>query len=105
MVFIAAYLTGQIIAPLSDFLERYVAARLFPVHFRVVREAATTGGGYSSEIRRFLRDELSRGHDPDIVTLKDTDYERAVAVWYAWLLIHDPGMGQRASKVRAEYPV
>ncbi len=59
IVFIAAYLTGQNIAPLSGFLESHVATRLFPVHFRVVREAATTGDGYSSEIRRFLREELS----------------------------------------------
>ncbi len=103
MVFIAAYLTGQIIAPLSGFLESHVATRLFPVHFRVVREAATTGAGYSSEIQRFLREELSRGHGADISTLKDPDYERAVAVWHDRLLIHDPGMGDRASKVRAEY--
>ena len=103
IVFIAAYLTGQIIAPLSGFLESHVATRLFPVHFRVVRETATTGAGYSTEIRTFLRDELSRGHGADLTVLKDADYERAVAVWHDWLLIHDSGIGDRASKVRAEY--
>ncbi len=103
VVFIASYLTGQLVAPLSDSLERHVAARLFPAHFRAVRDAATTGGGYSSEISQFVRDELAYGHGSDISALKDADYERAVAVWLDWLLVHDVSAGERASKVRAEY--
>ncbi len=63
MVFIGAYMTGQLIAPLRDFLERQVAVRLFPAHFRVVRDTATAGGGYSTEISQFVRDELAYAMD------------------------------------------
>jgi hypothetical protein len=100
---LAAYLVGHILSPISDFLEKHIAERLFPAYYRVLKNAVSGHSDYSPSMQSFFLKELGleKGDDPEKVPLGR--YRKTVFVWFDWLRINNPDAGARAAKIRAEY--
>lgn len=100
---VGAYLVGQMISPISDFVERRLVRRLLPAYFQILKNAVVSPGEYSPPMRNFLMNELGAETETDIGTITAGQYRSAVFVWYDWLRVNSPDAGARAAKVRAVY--
>ncbi len=100
---VAAYLVGQIIAPISDFIENTVVRRLFPAYFQVLQIGVSSKGAYSANMRKVLLQELGVEKDDDLSQITPSQYQKAVFVWYDWLRVNFQEAGANAAKIRAEY--
>ncbi len=97
----ASYIAGQMIAPVSDFYERYVVTRLMPRSFWFMPSALGPASHYPDALQLFLLRELG---------LSDADrgmaanrFRGALFVWYDWLRVWQVQAGARVEKIRAEY--
>jgi len=100
---VAAYLVGQIISPISDFIEKSLVKRLFPSYFQVLQVGLSKKGTYPSNIQKVLLKELGGEKDDDASHMTSGQYEKAVFVWYDWLRVNFQEAGANAAKIRAEY--
>jgi hypothetical protein len=100
---VAAYLVGNIISPISDFLENRLVKRLFSDYFEVLRFGLSTEGIYSPDMRKALLRELGAETNHAISQITSIQYRKAVFVWYDWLRVNSPQAGANAAKIRAEY--
>ncbi len=98
----AAYLAGQIISPISDFIEDNVVKRLFPVHFQVLKISLLNKSAYPPDMRKMWLQGLGIEKEEDVSQITPLQYERMVYVWYDWLRINFPDVGANAVKIRAE---
>jgi hypothetical protein len=101
--FVAAYIVGQLISPISDFIENRIVKRLFPAYFSVLKNALSSSSEYSPSVRSFLLRELGYKKETEASQITAGQSSKAVFVWYDWLRVNDPDSGARAAKIRAEY--
>ncbi len=97
----AAYIAGQMIAPISDFYERYVVGAIVPRGFWMMPGAVSPGSQYPETMQRFLLREL--GLDEENRQLAGTRFSASVFVWYDWLRVWQVPAGARVEKIRSEY--
>ncbi len=97
----AAYIAGQMIAPVSDFYERYVVGALVPASFWFMPSALGPGSHYPETMQAFLLRELGLGDDNR--QLAGARFRVALFVWYDWLRVWQVPAGARVEKIRAEY--
>lgn len=100
---VAAYLVGQIISPISDFIEQNLIKRLFPSYFQVLQLGLSSKGTYSPSMRKVLLKELGSEREDDASQITPGQYQKAVFVWYDWLRVNFQEAGANAAKIRAEY--
>lgn len=97
----ASYIAGQMIAPVSDFHERYVVTRLVPRDFWFMPGALGPASPYPEALQLFLLRELGLGDDNrDMAAAR---FRVALFVWYDWLRVWQVQAGARVEKIRAEY--
>lgn len=101
--FVAAYVVGQIISPISDFIENKIVKRLFPAYFLALKNALSSSSEYSPTVRGFLLKELGYEKEKETTQMTTGQSSKAVFVWYDWLRANAPDSGARAAKIRAEY--
>ena len=101
--FFVAYVVGQIISPLSEFIENRIVKRLLPAYFLVLKNALSNSSQYSPAVRNLLIKELGYEQMTAAASITADKSSKAVFVWYDWLRINDPDAGARAAKIRAEY--
>lgn len=97
----AAYMLGQLLAPLSDLYERRVVDDAVPRRYWVYPAAALDEGEHPAPVRRFVLRELGgegEGASPGAESIR-----RVVFLWYDWLRVWRPDAGGRVEKIRAEY--
>jgi hypothetical protein len=100
---VAGYLVGQIISPISDFIEQNLVKRLFPSYYQVLQIGLSDKGTYSPNMRNVLLKELGVEKDDDGSQITSGQYQKAVFVWYDWLRVNSQEAGANAAKIRAEY--
>ncbi len=100
---LAAYVVGQILSPISDFLESRVVKKLFPRYYHVLKNAISEGSEYSPAVRKFLLKELGCEKETDAKGMSAAVASKAIFVWFDWLRVTDQDAGARAAKIRAEY--
>jgi hypothetical protein len=94
---------GQIISPLSEFVENRIVKRLFPAYFLVLKNALSSNSKYSPGVRKLFLIELGFEQETEPKPITAEQSSKAVFVWYDWLRVNDPDAGARAAKIRAEY--
>ncbi len=97
----AAYIAGQMIAPVSDFYERYIVGAIVPARFWMMPGAVSPGSQYPENMQAFLLRELGLG-DGDR-QLAAARFRAVVFVWYDWLRVWQVPAGARVEKIRSEY--
>lgn len=97
----AAYIAGQMIAPVSDFYERYVVGALVPASFWMMPGALGPKSHYPEAMQLFLLREL--GLREDSRQLAGARFRVALFVWYDWLRVWQVPAGARVEKIRSEY--
>ncbi len=97
----ASYIAGQMIAPVSDFYERYVVTRLMPRNFWLMPSALGPGSHYPDALQLFLLREL--GLSDEDRGMAANRFRVALFVWYDWLRVWQVQAGARVEKIRAEY--
>ncbi len=96
-----AYIAGQMIAPVSDFYERYVVGALVPQSFWLMPRALGPDSHYPETMQLFLAREL--GLTDGNRQLAGARFRVALFVWYDWLRVWQIPAGARVEKIRAEY--
>ena len=100
--FVLAYLLGHIAALLADLYEDEIASRPMPQFVGALKHAVSPKSGYPPHIKDFLSDEIHCGNHP----ARDTDdktVQKFLFIFYDWLRVHKPDVGERCAKIRAEY--
>ena len=97
----ASYIAGQMIAPVSDFYERYVVGALVPRSFWLLPGALGPDSHYPEAMQLFMLREL--GLTDENRQLAGTRFRVALFVWYDWLRVWQVPAGARVEKIRAEY--
>jgi len=97
----ASYIAGQMIAPVSDFYERYVVTALVPRSFWFMPAALGPDSHYPEAMQLFLLSEL--GLKDDNRRLAGERFRVSIFVWYDWLRVWQVQAGARVEKIRAEY--
>ena len=97
----AAYIAGQMIAPVSDFYERYIVGALVPRRFWLLPGALGPDSRYPEGMQLFLLRELGLGDENR--QLAGERFRVALFVWYDWLRVWQVPAGARVEKIRAEY--
>jgi hypothetical protein len=103
IVLVLAYIAGQILAPISDWLERHVGAALFSSSHSVLQCAARADQGpLPATVRQFIRKHLeTRGVRPK--ESSPQDLEMMLFEWYDTVRLDSPDVAARLTKIRAEY--
>jgi len=97
----ASYIAGQMLAPLSDFYERYVVTALLPRSFWFMPAALGPDSHYPEAMQLFLLSELGLGDENR--KLAGERFRVALFVWYDWLRVWQVQAGARVEKIRSEY--
>ncbi len=100
---VTAYVVGQVLSPISDFVESSVIKRLFSSYYRVLQVGLSKKGDYSPNMRKVLLKELGVEREDDAEQISSDQYQKAVFVWYDWLRVNFQEAGANAAKIRAEY--
>jgi hypothetical protein len=98
------YIAGQMLAPISDMLERRIAAALFSSSYAVLRQAALAHhrSPFPAIVCEFVQEKLrERGIQPKEASRQD--YEMLLFQWYDAVRLDSPDLAGRLTKMRAEY--
>ncbi len=95
----AAYIVGQILAPVSDLYERRLIGRVVPARYWLFPAALQAESPYPAAMRQFLHQELGEG----MAAGAAKRFTVVLFVWYDWLRVWKPEAGMRVTKLRAEY--
>jgi hypothetical protein len=98
----AAYLLGQLMSPLSDFIEDNIVKRLFSASFNVLKSIVSTTSEYPESMRNVLIQEIGV-EVSNTAKLTSRHFKNAIFLWYDWLRVNNSDAGARAAKIRAEY--
>lgn len=101
--FLASYIVGHLLAPVSSILETRLWVRLLPSYFDVlIRTLSTTITGYSTEVQELLSKELQIDAEKTIDKDQRMRCKQALFIWYDAIRMQDREPGIRITKSRAE---
>lgn len=101
--FLASYIVGHLLAPVSSILETRLWIRLLPSYFDVlIRTLSKVVTGYSHEVQALLCRELQIEAEQPLGRDQRIRCKQALFMWYDAVRMKDREPGIRISKSRAE---